>query len=160
MSIILDTGQDIREYFMSKAEQIELDFKTALKEKQVLKLSLLRMLKSALKNEEIAKKQATLSDEEVIAVLRRELKKRQDSIIAFEAAARNDLAAQEKAEAEIIDAYLPALMSEADISKIVSAIIASGVNNFGQVMKEVMLQSKGQADGQIVQKLVKAQLGL
>ena len=147
-------------YFMSLAQNIEIDFKNALKEKQALKLSLLRMLKSALKNEEIAKKQAALNDEEVMAVLRRELKKRQDSILAFSSAGRNDLADQEKAEAEIINAYLPALMAETDVARIVDAVIASGVNGFGLVMKEVMAQTKGQADGQLVQKLVKAKLAL
>lgn len=145
---------------MSLAQNIEIDFKNALKEQHALKLSVLRMLKSALKNEAIAKKQAELNDEEVIAVLRRELKKRQDSILAFESAGRHDLADQEKAEAELIDAYLPALMSEADISKIVDVVVASGINGFGLVMKEVMAQTKGQADGQIVQKLVKAKLAL
>ncbi|KKP92014.1 MAG: GatB/YqeY family protein [Parcubacteria group bacterium GW2011_GWA2_36_10] len=145
---------------MSLAQNIEIDFKNALKEKQALKLSLLRMLKSALKNEEIAKKQAALNDEEVMAVLRRELKKRQDSILAFSSAGRNDLADQEKAEAEIINAYLPALMAEVDIAKIVDSVVASGVNGFGLVMKEVMAQTKGQADGQLVQKLVKAKLAL
>lgn len=141
---------------MSLAQNIEIDFKNALKAQQTLKLAVLRMLKSALKNEAIAKKQAELSDEEVVAVLRRELKKRQDSILAFESAGRNDLASTEKAEAELINAYLPALMSEEDIAKIVEEVIASGISGFGLVMKEVMAQAKGQADGQIVQKLVKA----
>ena len=147
-------------YFMSLAQNIEIDFKNALKEQAVLKLSVLRMLKSALKNEAIAKKQAELNDEEVVLVLRRELKKRQDSILAFSSAGRNDLADQEKAEAEIINAYLPALMAETDVARIVDAVIASGVNGFGLVMKEVMAQTKGQADGQLVQKLVKAKLAL
>lgn len=145
---------------MSLAQNIEIDFKNALKEQQALKLSVLRMLKSALKNEAIAKKQAELSDEEVMAVLRRELKKRQDSILAFSSAGRNDLADQEKAEAELINVYLPALMSEEDVAKIVDSVIASGINGFGLVMKEVMAQTKGQADGQIVQKVVKAKLAL
>lgn len=145
---------------MSLAQNIEIDFKNALKEQDALKLSVLRMLKSALKNEVIAKKQAELNDEEVSLVLRRELKKRQDSILAFESAGRNDLADQEKAEAIIIEAYLPALMSEEDIAKIVDAVVVSGINGFGLVMKEVMAQTKGQADGQLVQKLVKAKLAL
>ncbi len=145
---------------MSLAQDIEIDFKNALREQNALKLSVLRMLKSALKNEAIAKKQAELIDEEVIAVLRRELKKRQDSILAFSSAGRNDLADQEKAEAELIGVYLPALMAEEDIAKIVEEIIASGVTGFGLVMKEVMSKTNGQADGQLVQKLVKAKLAL
>ncbi len=145
---------------MSLAQNIEIDFKNALKEQAALKLSVLRMLKSALKNEAIAKKQTELNDEEVGLVLRRELKKRQDSILAFESAGRHDLADQEKAEAIIIEAYLPALMSEEDVTKIVDSVIASGVNSFGLVMKEVITQTKGQADGQLVQKLVKAKLAL
>lgn len=145
---------------MSLAQNIEIDFKSALKAQQAIKLAVLRMLKSALKNEAIAKKQAELSDEEVVAVLRRELKKRQDSILAFSSAGRNDLADQEKAEAELINVYLPALMAEVDIAKIVDSVVASGISGFGLVMKEVMAQTKGQADGQIVQKLVKAKLAL
>ncbi len=153
-------GQASKEYIMSLAQDIEIDFKNALREQNALKLSVLRMLKSALKNEAIAKKQAELIDEEVIAVLRRELKKRQDSILAFSSAGRNDLADQEKAEAELIGVYLPALMAEEDIAKIVEEIIASGVTGFGLVMKEVMSKTNGQADGQLVQKLVKAKLAL
>ncbi len=153
-------GQASKEYIMSLAQDIEIDFKNALREQNALKLSVLRMLKSALKNEAIAKKQAELIDEEVVAVLRRELKKRQDSILAFSSAGRNDLADQEKAEAELIGVYLPALMAEEDIAKIVEEIIASGVTGFGLVMKEVMSKTNGQADGQLVQKLVKAKLAL
>ena len=153
-------GQASKEYIMSLAQDIEIDFKNALREQNALKLSVLRMLKSALKNEAIAKKQAELIDEEVVAVLRRELKKRQDSILAFSSAGRNDLAEQEKAEAELISVYLPALMAEEDIAKIVEEIIASGVTGFGLVMKEVMSKTNGQADGQLVQKLVKAKLAL
>lgn len=145
---------------MSLNQTIDNDFKNALKDKQTLKLSVLRMLKSALKNEVIARKQAELSDDDIIAVLRRELKKRQDSILAFETAGRQDLADQEKAEAEFIGIYLPALMSEADIEKIVDEVVGSGITGFGLVMKEVMAKTKGQADGQIVQKLVKAKLAL
>jgi len=156
----LINGQASKEYIMSLAQDIEIDFKNALREQNALKLSVLRMLKSALKNEAIAKKQAELIDEEVIAVLRRELKKRQDSILAFSSAGRNDLADQEKAEAELIGVYLPALMAEEDIAKIVEEIIASGVTGFGLVMKEVMSKTNGQADGQLVQKLVKAKLAL
>lgn len=145
---------------MELLTKIEQDFKEALKSKQELKLSVLRMLKTALKNQAIADKKAEteLTEQEILAVLRRELKKRNDAFASFEQGNRPELAAQEKAEAEILSVYLPAAMSEADLEKIVDEVIATGLNNFGQVMKEVMQKTQGQADGQVVQALVKAKL--
>jgi uncharacterized protein YqeY len=70
------------------------------------------------------------------------------------------LAAKEIQEAEIIGKYLPPAMSEAELIKIVDEVVASGLNNFGQVMKEVMTKTGAQADGQMVQRLVKNKLGL
>ena len=107
----------------------------------------------------IADKKTELSDEEMTALIRKELKKRQDSITAFIAAERQELANNEQAEAKILEVYMPAMMSEGEVSQIVDQVIADGVDNFGQVMKEVMTKTSGQADGQLVQKLVKEKLG-
>lgn len=145
---------------MTILETIEQDFKNALRNKLVLDLSVLRMLKSAIKNQAINDRVAEidLADKTILAVIKRELKKRNDAIVSFENGGRPELAATEKAEAEILVAYLPAQMSEQALEKIVEQVMASGATNFGQVMKEVMQQTAGQADGQILQKIVKARL--
>lgn len=151
-------GQRSKDYFMSLITTIDNDLKSALKQRDQVKLGTLRMLKSALYNQEIADKKETLDDKETVLIIRRELKKRQDSITSFEQGNRQDLADKEKLEAAILEKYMPAQISEADIARIVAEVIASGVDNFGQVMKEVMTKTQGQADGQIVQKLVKEKL--
>lgn len=145
---------------MSLSEQIENDLKNALREKNESLVSCLRMLKSSLKNQAIEARLAELDDLQVIAVLKRELKKRQDSASQFQTGNRPDLAAKENEEAELIAKYLPPAMPEADLAKVVDEVVSGGLNNFGQVMKEVMLRTGGQADGQMVQRLVKNKLGL
>jgi uncharacterized protein YqeY len=145
---------------MTLSEQIENDLKNALREKNEQLVSCLRMLKSSLKNQAIEARVPQLDDLQVMAVLKRELKKRQDSANQFKAGNRDDLAAKEIQEAEIIGKYLPPAMSEAELIKIVDEVVASGLNNFGQVMKEVMTKTGAQADGQMVQRLVKNKLGL
>jgi hypothetical protein len=144
---------------MSLQGNIEQDLNQALNDKDQIKVSVLRMLKGAVQNKMIADKKTELSDEEMTALIRKELKKRQDSITAFIAAERQELANNEQAEAKILEVYMPAMMSEGEVSQIVDQVIADGVDNFGQVMKEVMTKTSGQADGQLVQKLVKEKLG-
>ncbi|MCB9802461.1 GatB/YqeY domain-containing protein [Candidatus Nomurabacteria bacterium] len=145
---------------MELLEKIEQDFKEALRTKQELKLSVLRMLKTSLKNQAIADKkpETEMSEQDIFLVLKRELKKRNDAVASFEQGNRPELAAQERQEAEILSAYLPAAMSEEELQKIVDEVIAGGVENFGQAMKEIMQRTQGQADGQVVQALVKAKL--
>ena len=145
---------------MSLQQDINNNLVQALKEKDTVKVSTLRMLKSALQNQAIALKQTELDDQVVIATLRKELKKRQDVITAYKSADRQDLLDKEQQEADILSVYLPAMMSEDDLTKIVDEIIAKGNDNFGQVMKEVMIKTKGQADGQTVNALVKERLNL
>jgi len=145
---------------MTLQEKIEQDFKESLKNKDEVKLSTLRMLKSALKNKQIELKQADLTEKDFVSVIQKELKKRKDSIDAFRSAGRDELAAKEEAEAKILEVYLPEMMSEEEVSKIVDQVLAQGKDNFGQVMKEVMTLTQGQADGQLVQRLVKEKLKL
>jgi hypothetical protein len=144
---------------MSLQKNIEQDLNQALKDKDQTKVSVLRMLKGAIQNQMIADKKTELSDTEMISLIRKELKKRQDSIEAFTNAGRQELADNEKAEAQILEFYMPAMMSEDEVIKIVDQVINSGIDNFGQVMKEVMTKTARQADGQLVQKLVKEKLG-
>ncbi len=139
---------------MNLKERLDQDLKDSLKSKDSVKTTTLRLLKSNIKNKEIDLKEE-LKEEEIIKVLRQELKKRSESIKAYQEAGRDELRIQEEKEYKIINEYLPELMSEDDIIKIVEEIIATGLDNFGQIMKEVMIKTKGQADGALVQKIVK-----
>ncbi len=143
---------------MSLQKDIENNLNIALKAKDTVKTGTLRMLKSSLQNKSIELKKDSLDDEEIINIIRKEVKKRQDSITSFKQGDRQDLVEKEEVELKILEEYLPAMMSEENISKIVDEIIASGESNFGLVMKQVMAKTKGQADGKIVQKLVKEKL--
>jgi len=145
---------------MSLINIIDQDLKEALKARDELKLSTLRMLKTAIKNKAIAEKKADLDDQAVIGIVKKEIKKRQDSIGAFRAAGRNELADKEQSEADILSVYAPKMMAETELSAIIDKVIAGGEKNFGLIMKAVMSQAQGQADGQTVQKLVKAKLQL
>lgn len=145
---------------MSLVGQIDSDLKTALKEKNEAKLSCLRMLKSAFKNQAIDARVAELNDEQAITVIKRELKKRQDAVSQFTSGNRPELAAKEQEEAQILSQYLPPSLPEEELIKIIDEVVAGGQNNFGQVMKAVMAKVGAQADGQTIQRLVKNKLGL
>lgn len=143
---------------MSLEKDIEQDYKEAFKAKQETEVSTLRMLRSALKNLIIDKKTDSLSDEDVLSVIKKEIKKRKDSVESYKKGGREDLASKEEAEMAILEKYMPEMMSEEQISQIVDSVVSAGQTNFGLVMKEVMAKTKGQADGQVVQKLVKEKL--
>jgi len=151
---------------MSLAQQINQDFLTAYKAKQDSIVSTLRMLKSALTNKEIEQKipkEQGLTDDEVMAIIKTEIKKRKDSVLAYGQASRQDLVDQENQEIVILEKYLPEPMSEAQVQAVVLTVIAqTGAKSpadFGKVMGAVMTQTKNQADGQLVSKIVKAELG-
>ncbi|PIT89749.1 glutamyl-tRNA amidotransferase [Candidatus Kuenenbacteria bacterium CG10_big_fil_rev_8_21_14_0_10_36_11] len=141
--------------------QIYTDLKLAMKNKDVLKVSVLRMLIAAFNNEAInlMKKDEGLSDEEAIKVLKKEAKKRKDSIEQFTAGNRPELAKKENEELKILSVYLPAEMSEEDLKKIVAEVIAEmgevSPSQFGMVMKAVMAKTAGKADGGMASKVVK-----
>ena len=123
----------------------------------------IRMVLTAITNEEVAGKEArVLSDEEVITVLSREAKKRREAAEAFENAGRADKSALEKSEGEVIAKYLPAQLSESDIAAIIAEAIAStgaqGPGDMGKVMGAVKPKIAGKADGGLVSALVKAAL--
>lgn len=141
-------------------EKLQEDLKNALKEKAEVVLSTLRMVLAAVKNKEIDKK-GELADEEVIKVLQGEKKKHLESIQQFEAGGRADLAAKEKAEAAVIEKYLPAGLPEAELEKLVAGVVAevgagsdSG-GDFGRIMKAAMTAVAGRADGAQVSAMVK-----
>lgn len=143
---------------MSLKSKIEESFKAAMTEKNELELGLFRLIKSAIKNNEIDAGHE-LDDNEVIAVLEKQAKQRRDSIDQFEKAGRTELAQHEKDELVIIEKFLPEKMSEEEIRAVVKAKIAGMEGaDFGRVMGAVMGELKGKADGATVQKVLKEEL--
>ncbi len=146
---------------MSLKSQIESDFLTAYKARDDVKVSILRMLKSAIKNGEISAK-SELADPEIIKILRREVKQREESGAEFEKGGRNDLVSANKIEIEIINAYLPAQINEDQIQKVVDEVIAelnaTGPADFGRVMGVVMKKVGTDADGGTVAVIIKKTL--
>ncbi|MDO8429953.1 MAG: GatB/YqeY domain-containing protein [bacterium] len=137
------------------------DIKEAMKSGNAEKLGVLRMLNAAVKNRAIEKgKDAVLSDEEVIEVLRREAKKRKESIEAFEKGGRSDLAENERKELVFVESYLPKQMSKEEVVTVVEKVLAglADKSNQGLVMKAVMAELKGKADGKMISEVVKEKL--
>lgn len=145
---------------MTIQEKVDQDLKQALKNHEETKLSVLRMLKTALKNAEIAKK-GELTDEDTLKVLSTQSKQRKDSISQYENGSRQDLADKEKEELQIIAEYLPEQMSEEDIRKIVVEKVSEAGEgaNFGQIMGAVMREVGQNADGQAVRKILEEEMG-
>ncbi len=147
------------------SQQITEDMKTAMRERNAAALGTIRMLKSALKNAAIEKggADAELTDPEVVAVVRREVKKRQDSIEQYRAAGRAELAEQEEAEIAVLQAYLPEPLGEDELTAIIDAAIAevgaTSRKEMGAVMKLVQERSAGRADGKTLSQAVMAKLG-
>ncbi|CAB4673166.1 MAG: GatB/YqeY domain-containing protein [Actinobacteria bacterium] len=148
---------------MSIKEQLRLDLTEAIRGRDELVSGTIRMVLSAITNEEVAGKEArVLSDDEVITVLSREAKKRREASEAFETAGRADKAALEKAEGEVIAKYLPAQLSADDIKAMIATAIAStgaaGPSDMGKVMGAIKPLIAGKADGSVVSTLVKEAL--
>ncbi len=147
---------------MSLFSQIESDLVTAMKEHNEARTAVLRLLKNALKNEEI-KLRRELTPEESLKILQRESKQRRDSITAYEQGGRVDLADEEKAELVVISSYLPTLMSEEELNTIIAQVVnetgAQSMNQMGEVIGKVMAITAGKAEGGTVSRLVKQKLG-
>lgn len=137
------------------------DMKTAMKAREIERLSAIRLLLAAIKQKEVDER-IELSDVDVVAVIERMLKQRRDSISQFEAAGRVDLADKEKFEASILQAYMPQAFSEAEVVVIVDAAIAhacaGGVKDMGKVMSIVRPKVSGRFDMGLVSALIKAKL--
>ena len=149
---------------MGLKEKLQADLTEAIRGRDEVKSGTIRMLLSAITNEEVAGKTAkVLTDAEIITVLSRETKKRREAVEAFTAAKRDDLANKEKAEGAIIAQYLPEQLSEAEIKKMIADAItetnAAGPAGMGLVMKVLQPKIAGKADGGVVSALVKAALG-
>ena len=147
-------------------DRLRTDLTTAIKARDDLRSSTLRMVLTAITNAEVAGKQSKqLTDDDVIGVLSAEAKKRREAAEAFHDAGRTESAAKEKAEAEVIADYLPEQLSESEIADLVTSAIAQtgaadeGMRAMGKVMGVVQPQVKGRADGGAVAAEVRRQLG-
>ena len=138
-------------------EKIRADLTAAMKAQEKERLSVIRMLQSAIKNEQINAGHE-LSDEEAMSVIRKAVKQRQDSIEQYTSAGRTELADKERAEMEILKTYLPAELSEEELESGVREIIAStgaqSKKDLGKVMKEATARYRGRADGKKIQEIV------
>ena len=143
-------------------ERIFDDYKAAMKAKDTLKSSVLSFLRAEIMNVAFAKKKAKLDDTEVIGVIRKQIKARQEAIEQFTKGNRQDLADKESRELEVLKSYLPKELPQEEINKIieeaVSSTQATSIKDMGRVMKEVMAKVAGQADSKVVSDLVKEKL--
>ena len=145
---------------MSIKEQLMADMKAAMKAKEEGKLALntIRMARAHIRQAEIDNGHADFNDDQVLAVLRKEVKQRKETLSEIESSGREDLVEQTKAEIDILEKYLPAEMTpeavEAAVKDIVDAM-DPGQKNMGSVMKAVMAKLKGQADGKLINQIVR-----
>jgi len=146
---------------MTHFEKVQADMYTAMKSGDKEKANTLRNVLSKLKDKQIEKREALTSEEE-IKILQTLLKQRKESIELYEKGGRDELVAIERQEMEIINSYLPKMMSDDSIKNIVKSVIeSSGANSMadmGKVMPEVMKQGKGLIDGKTAQKFVSEML--
>jgi uncharacterized protein YqeY len=146
---------------VSLTERLQADMKSAMREGDAQRRDTLRMAIAAAQN--AAKdKRSPLTDEETLEVIGREVKKRRESVVAYEGAGREDLAAKERAEIDILTPYLPEQLGEDEIRALArEAVAASGATSpkdMGRVMSQLMPTLKGRADGKIVSAIVTEEL--
>lgn len=145
---------------MSIKEQLMADMKAAMKAKEEGKLALntIRMARAHIRQAEIDNGHADFNDDQVLAVLRKEVKQRIETLSEIEGSGREDLVEQTKAEIDVLEKYLPAEMTpeavEAAVKEIVDAM-DPGQKNMGSVMKAVMAKLKGQVDGKLINQIVR-----
>jgi uncharacterized protein YqeY len=145
---------------MAVFEDLKKDLIGALKSRDVIKTATLRMVLSAIHNEQIAKgKDNELKEEDVIGVLRRETKKRREAAEIYEKAGRRELAEKENQELDIIKFYLPAELNDADVEAIINEVLSGGETSFGKAMGQVMGKVAGRAEPGRVSEMVKKTLG-
>jgi len=143
---------------MSLLNRLTEELKEALRAGNHIKLSVIRLLKSSIKNREI-EKMAPLTDEEIIDIIMTALKQRRESIEQFQKGGREDLVQKEKSELEVLQTFLPQQLSEEELVGEIQAVIrevgASSLKDMGKVMKILMIRLKGRAEGAKVSSLVK-----
>ena len=147
---------------MSLEDKINQDYIQAMKDRDTARSATVNFLRAQIKNVKIGKRVEKVADEDVIAVIKKQVKQRQDSISQFTAGGRQDLVAKEEAELIILKSYLPAEMSAQALGAIVDEVIkatgAASIKDMGRVMKEVQAKVAGKADNQAVSSLVKERL--
>jgi uncharacterized protein YqeY len=146
---------------MGLEERLVEEMKQAMKSNNKLKLSTVRMIRSALKNKEIDLRKK-LEDEDVVKVIQAMVRKGEESVEQFQTGGRMDLVEKEKSEIEIMKSFLPQPLSQEEILKIIDQSIqetqASSMKDLGKVMKSVMPKIGGKADGKLINQLVKERL--
>ena len=146
---------------MNLQEQIEKDFLSAYKAKEEVRVAVLRMLKTAIKNRQVELLRP-LTDEEILEVIGRQVKQRLESIEQFRQGGREAMAEREEAELAVLKAYMPTQLTPEETAAVVDAAItetgASGPKEMGKVMQAVMARFKGRIDGKAVSEIVKARL--
>jgi uncharacterized protein YqeY len=149
---------------MTLREKIPEDLKNALRNRNELELSVLRMLQAAIRNKEIEIKRGKefLTDEEVIEVISGEVKRRKEAVSEYTKANRQELADKEKAEVDILMRYMPKQMGEEEIRletrNVIDEVNALSLKDIGVVMKNIMPRLKGRADGSLVNRIVREEL--
>ena len=154
---------------MALIQTIEEDYKKAFRGGEKIVIEVLRGLKSAMQNAEIEKRaktsdrEAQLTEEEVLAIVKRQVKQTEEAGELFKQGGRQDLVTQNAAEFAVLKNYMPARMDETKVREIAKGVIAKmgtvAPSDFGKVMGAVMKETKGQADGNVVSKIVKEMLG-
>jgi uncharacterized protein YqeY len=143
---------------MNIKEQLQADLKTALLNKDELRKNVIRFTVSAIKNAEIAKPGHELSDADMLTLLTTEVKRRKDTLTELEKANRPDLLKEEKAQLDVLMNYLPKQLSREEIvetaKKVIAEVGVTGPQATGQVMKRLMADLKGKADGKLVSEVV------
>ena len=138
------------------------EIKEAMRSKDSVKLGTLRFLQAAIKNREIEMRPTPITDDEVMAVIKKLVKQRKESIEQYKAGNRQDLVDQEAAELKILETYLPSQMTKEQVEKLVVEVMthlnAKTIKDMGTVMKEVLAKSGGAADNKLVSELVRAKL--
>ena len=146
---------------MALKDQLDTDLKASMREKDTVKLSVVRMLKSAIKYREI-ELMKPLDDAGVLQVLTSEIKRHRDSVEQYRAGNRQDLVDKEEAEIGVLQGWLPAQLTEAEVrakvDQAVARLQAQGPKDMGAVMKALLPKVQGKADGKLVSELVKARL--
>lgn len=146
---------------MSIVERLEADMKEALKARDQVRLRTIRMLRSALKNAEIERR-GPLGEDEVLQVLARELKLREESLAEFRRAGRAEQAAELEEEIRVVRSYMPEPLSEDEVRamarEVIAAVGAAGPQDMGKVMGALMPRVRGRADGGVVSRIVREEL--
>ncbi len=146
---------------MSLIEDIDSEIKKALKEKEKIRLSTLRLLKASIKNAEI-EKMDTLDETEITDIVSREVKRRKEAIVEYEKGNRPELAEKESQELEVLSEFMPEQLSEKELEGIIKEAIestqATDTKDLGKVMSQVMPAIKGRAEGKVVNQMVREAL--